>query len=412
MAHDPLESSETSTSDRYHNLPCAPTFVFYDGDCATCHFIVKFLLQRRRHQRFRFVALQALSGTDLQKKIEQYLELDLTSSLIVWKNGELWARAAAVFAIFSELGWPWKGLLLFRLIPLGLLNPLYDMYAKRRYKIAGRARTANICDVLPFAQRALFPARWPEVSLSFPPRPDVFLSAQWRELVLINFEVPDSILKPYLPAHVEVDSWNGQTLVSLVGFSFAGTSVLGMTLPWAADFEEVNLRFYVKRRIEENGLLIERRGVVFIREIVPFSVIAATANLFYGERYSRFRMQHETKTTEQGKELIYRWSDREGVCSISASIKGEPCLLENGSLAAFITEHYYGYAKKGPLAANEYEVEHPPWRVWTDATLKLEGDFGRFYPKAFRPYLTKPHSIFIAEGSPVRVMRAKPLSGE
>ncbi len=403
-------SSEHSNIDRYHKLPCSPTFVFYDGDCATCHFIVKFLLKRRNNQRFRFVALQATAGTDLELKIREYLDLDLTSSLVVWKNGELWGQASAVFAIISELGWAWKGLLLFRLFPLVLLNALYNQYATRRYQIAGRARTPNICDVLSPSQRTLFPNEWPEVSLTFPPRREVFLSAQWRELILLNFEVPSLILQDYLPAGVEVDNWNGQTLVSLVGFSFAGTSILGMSLPWASDFEEVNLRFYVKRTVVENGISTQRRGVVFIREIVPFSSIATTANLFYGERYTRLPMKHETKISGQSKEVSYQWNDKGGVCAIRASFEGDPYPLEKGSLAEFITEHYYGYAKKSSLTSTEYEVEHPPWRVWPDSNIRVEGDYGRFYPEVFRPYLKKPHSMFIAEGSPIRVMRGNNLS--
>ncbi len=395
--------------DRYHQLPCSPTLVFYDGECATCHFIVKFLLRRSRRQRFRFVALQSLAGTDYELAIQKYLQLDLGSSLIVWKNGELWARAAAVFAIFSELGWPWKILLILRLLPIRFSDFIYNLYATRRYQIAGRARDKNICDVLPPEQRALFPASWPGAELIFEPRRDVFLSAQWRHLILVNFEVPATLLQEHLPFGVELDDWNGQTLVSLVGFSFAGTSIQGMTLPWAADFEEVNLRFYVKRKIQENGQWVERRGVVFIREIVPFAIIAATANLFYGERYSSFTMEHESSLDTEAKRVTYRCSDQTENCSIEAKVNGEPQPLVTGSLAEYITEHYYGYAKKGAKASTEYQVEHPRWRVWADASVTLTGDFARFYPAAFRPYLQKPHSMMMAEGSAVRVFQGSVL---
>lgn len=410
MAVEPVPTLDANRKDRYHQLPCSPTLVFYDGECATCHFVVKFLLRRKRRQRFRFIALQHLAGTEYETAIQQHLQLDLTSSLIVWKNGELWARAAAVFAIFSELGWPWKILLLLRLLPLGLCDFLYNLYAARRYQIAGRARDKNICDVLPPAQRILFPATWPDLDLIFPSHSDVFLSAQWRHLILVNYEVPAAILQEHLPFGVEVDSWNNQTLVSLVGFSFAGTSIKGMTLPWAADFEEVNLRFYVKRRVQENGQWVERRGVVFIREIVPFAIIAATANLFYGERYRSLAMNYENRTTADKRLITYRWSDQDGACSMQATLSGEPQPLATGSLAEFITEHYFGYAKKGTKASTEYQVEHPRWRVWTNVSVATEGDFARFYPAAFRPYLQKPHSMMVAEGSAVRVFQGHVLA--
>jgi hypothetical protein len=144
--------------------------------------------------------------------------------------------------------------------------------------------------------------------------------------------------------------------------------------------------------------------VVFVREIVPFAVIAATANLFYGERYRSLSMNHETRIMEESKQVTYHWGDQEGRCSIQATLRGAPQPLADGSLAEFITEHYYGYARKGPQASTEYEVEHPRWRVWTDVQIGISGNFARFYPAAFGPYLLKPHSTMVAEGSSVRVM--------
>src|SRR5262245_20887686 len=108
-----------------------------------------------------------------------------------------------------------------------------------------------------------------------------FLTADWRYLVMINYEVDPEILHPYIPGGTELDQWQGRTFVSVVGFLFLRTRVLGLTIPFHHNFEEVNLRFYVRRRAIEGW----RRGVVFIREIVPRWAIAAVAREFYNENY-------------------------------------------------------------------------------------------------------------------------------
>lgn len=391
---------------RRHQLPYEPALVFFDGACASCHFVVKFLLRRSRRQRFRFLALQELAGSELERTIQSQLGLDLTSSLIVLKNGELHARSAAVLALFSELGFPWLLVLLLRALPRRIADFIYDAYARRRYQLAGRAKEPDICRLLPPAQQALVLRSLPEIASPFPKRDDVFLSAQWRHLVLVNYTVPADVLKPYIPAGVELDTWEGQPLISLVGFSFVGTSVDGITLPLAADFEEVNLRFYVKRRVGPGN---DRRGVVFIREIVPFEVIARTANLLYGERYARAPMEHQLHVSPTEKTVSYRWGSRAGVCRLIAPLVGSPKSLTSGSLAEFITEHYWGYAQKSATESTEYEVEHPRWRVWEETAVKVEGDVARHYPSDIGRFLTSPHSVFVAEGSAMRVMKGRSL---
>src|SRR5579859_1008263 len=113
------------------------------------------------------------------------------------------------------------------------------------------------------------------------PRPEqIFLSAEWRDLLMLNYEVDPACVQQYVPAGTELDSFAGKTYVSLVGFRFCRTKLLGvLPIPFHSEFEEINLRFYVKRR-DINEI---RRGVVFIAEIVPKQAIALTARWFYGE---------------------------------------------------------------------------------------------------------------------------------
>ncbi len=101
-----------------------------------------------------------------------------------------------------------------------------------------------------------------------------FLKAEWRKLVMANYAVDPALLMNYLPNKTELDFWNGTCYVSLVGFMFQNTKVMGIKIPFHVDFEEVNLRFYV--RYKDAGEW--KRGVVFIKEIVPKPMLKIVAN--------------------------------------------------------------------------------------------------------------------------------------
>ena len=85
-----------------------------------------------------------------------------------------------------------------------------------------------------------------------------FLKAEWRKLILANYKVEPELLKPYLPYGTELDLWQDSCYLSLVGFMFVNTKIKGVKIPFHVNFEEVNLRFYVKRY--DNGEW--KRGVV------------------------------------------------------------------------------------------------------------------------------------------------------
>src|SRR6185295_273969 len=108
-----------------------------------------------------------------------------------------------------------------------------------------------------------------------------FLTAEWRHLVMLNYEIDPAILRRFVPRGTELDAWNGKTFVSLVGFLFLNTRVMGLPIPFHENFEEINLRFYVRRKADEGW----RRGVVFIKEIVPRAAIAWVARWLYNENY-------------------------------------------------------------------------------------------------------------------------------
>jgi uncharacterized protein YqjF (DUF2071 family) len=230
----------------------------------------------------------------------------------------------------------------------------------------------------------------------------VFLSAEWRQLVMLNYRIAPEVLGPFLPRGVELDAWEGNCFVSVVGFLFLNTRVRGLPVPFHRHFEEVNLRFYVRGRGPEGW----RRGVVFIKEIVPRRLIAAVARLAYNEKYIALPMRHAL--TESGpanaRRIEFAWRAGGRWNRLAASVAGEPSLPVRGSQEAFITEHYWGYSAQRDGGTKEYRVEHPPWRVWPAQAVQFDCEVAALYGQPFEQWLgAPPASAFVAEGSAVKV---------
>ncbi len=231
----------------------------------------------------------------------------------------------------------------------------------------------------------------------------VFLSAEWRNLVMLNYAVDPGLLNQYVPPGTSLDSFQGKTYISLVGFRFCRTKVLGhVSVPFHTDFDEVNLRFYVCR--QDGGKI--RRGVVFVAEVVPRRVIAATARLVYGENYKYAPMRHRIEIGAASKSAEFQWQVRGHWCGLSARFEGSPTLPQAGTLEQFITEHYWGYSAQPGLGCIEYHVSHVPWQVWKATHASFQGDASVLYGGDLASLLERqPDSAFVADGSPVIVFR-------
>ncbi|MEZ4954453.1 MAG: DUF2071 domain-containing protein [Saprospiraceae bacterium] len=227
-----------------------------------------------------------------------------------------------------------------------------------------------------------------------------FLKAEWKKLILANYAVDEDILKKYLPAKTEIDKWNGTTYVSLVGFMFKNTKVLGLKIPFHVNFEEVNLRFYVKHKHEGEW----KRGVVFIKEIVPRHAITFVANTFYKEHYATLPMRHLWEIKNNNQTIEYAWKLKNKWHSFSVESEINKSIIEPESEAAFITEHYWGYTKINNNTTFEYEVTHPTWDQFKIKNYKIDVDFGSIYGDDFKELNNlNPKSIMLAEGSAITV---------
>lgn len=217
---------------------------------------------------------------------------------------------------------------------------------------------------------------------------------------MANYRIDPEILKPYVPPGTELDSWQGQHYVSLVGFMFKNTKLLGVPIPFHRNFEEVNLRFYVKYKDGEEW----KRGVSFISEIVPKSMLTWVANTVYNEHYSTKPMRHHWQNDGEVMTTRYDWQHEGQWMSLAVNTGVISEEIDPASEAAFITEHYWGYTPDGKGRSYEYEVRHPIWETYPLFSYNVKADFGALYGPDFA-FLdeAKPTSVFLAEGSEISV---------
>ncbi len=223
---------------------------------------------------------------------------------------------------------------------------------------------------------------------------------------MANYVIDPAILSAYLPLRTELDYYNGQCFVSLIGFMFEQTAIRGIRIPFHVNFEEVNLRFYV--RYYDNG--IWKRGAVFIKEIVPKHAITFVANTLYHEKYITLPMKHHYRETENEIELGYHWKYRGNWMKLDAVAEKENALMLPGSKEEFIAEHYWGYSKYNTQTTFEYGVEHEPWLVHKVNAFTVDCDFEKLYGNDFA-FLDKmsPESVFMAKGSPIAILGKRKL---
>jgi uncharacterized protein YqjF (DUF2071 family) len=231
-----------------------------------------------------------------------------------------------------------------------------------------------------------------------------FLAAEWRKLIMANYIIDPSFLKPYLPAKTELDAWQNNYYVSLVGFMFKDVRVKGFRIPYHVDFPEVNLRFYVRYREKDAW----KRGVVFIREIVPRPAITLVANMLFRERYMTLPMKFSWQINEDMLHVNYSWRSAGRWNELEVRCPKTPGKLVEGTMEEFITEHFWGYSFIDKNKTGEYRVDHPRWDVYRINEYSADCDFAGLYGKEFGFLQTeKPVSVFMAEGSPVSVFHKK-----
>lgn len=224
---------------------------------------------------------------------------------------------------------------------------------------------------------------------------------------MLNYEVDPAFLASLAPAGTVLDLYEGRALASVVAFRFLRTRVLGVPVPLHRDFDEVNLRFYVRRELPGGEV---RRAATFVRELVPRRAIAAVARLAYNEPYRAAPMRSAAPAglTERPGRLAYEWRTGGRWQHAAATAVGAPALPAPGSETAFVAEHYWGYTRQRDGGTVEYQVEHPTWRTWAAEDVAFDADVRGLYGAEWEGVLAEaPGSAFVAEGSAVTVYRPR-----
>jgi uncharacterized protein YqjF (DUF2071 family) len=242
-----------------------------------------------------------------------------------------------------------------------------------------------------------------------------FLTAEWRDIVMVTWAAGPAVLQPYVAPGTELDLWDGQPLLSLVAFDFRDTRVLGHRIPFHVRFPEVNLRFYVRRRMPDGTW---RRGVTFVQEMVPRVAIALVARTLYEEPYIARPMRRvavpdaplDTLVAGGSRSLVYEWKRDDEWERVIALVTEPPRAMPANSVETFIAEHYWGYTRRARKPTMEYRVEHPSWLVSAIEDCLIEADLSTLYGKRFaQSFTSSPVSTFVADGSDVRVYRGRAL---
>lgn len=224
------------------------------------------------------------------------------------------------------------------------------------------------------------------------------LTCEWRKLAFANYIVPPEILEKYLPAHTKLDYHNGNCFVSLVGFQFEDVKIAGVKVPFHTHFEEINLRFYVKRFDGTEW----RKGTVFISEIADKAALSTLANAVFHENYQTLPTRQRIKEDKDSLSVRYEleYEDEWQHFQVKSNTLATPVVKD--SEADFLIHRFWGYGIHNEDETNEYKISHPDWPIYSVEEYSIAIDFSRVFGSEFNILSSAtPHSVILAEGSPV-----------
>ena len=226
------------------------------------------------------------------------------------------------------------------------------------------------------------------------------LTCEWRKLAFANYKVPAELVEKHLPAHTRLDYFNGNCLVSLVGFQFKNVEAAGIKVPFHTDFEEINLRFYVKRFDGAKW----RKGTVFISEIADKPVLSTLANTLFRENYTTVPTRQEIEEDEESLKAAYFWQLNGEWQHISVKSNRLAGPVPDDSESKFIMDRPFGYGELNEKETNEYHVSHADWHTYTVEEYSIKVDFAKQFGAEWSMLSSAtPHSVILAEGSTVSV---------
>jgi predicted DCC family thiol-disulfide oxidoreductase YuxK len=118
-----------------------PPIILYDGQCGLCHRAVRWLVKRDRGQ-LRYAPLQGSTAASLRAV---HPSIPMTLSSVVLVDGEhAFLRSKAFLQVARYLTWPWRLGYWMRWIPAAVLDPIYRVVARYRYRWFGHYQECSL----------------------------------------------------------------------------------------------------------------------------------------------------------------------------------------------------------------------------------------------------------------------------
>ncbi len=114
----------------------AGPIILFDAECILCSANAQFVLSHDKRRRFRLASMQGKVGAALYRRFG--IDPADPDTMIVVEGDRMLRDSDAVLTIYAGLGWPWKALAVFRLVPRFIRDPLYLLIARNRYRIFGK----------------------------------------------------------------------------------------------------------------------------------------------------------------------------------------------------------------------------------------------------------------------------------
>ena len=232
------------------------------------------------------------------------------------------------------------------------------------------------------------------------------MTCEWRNLLFVNYQVPAEILEPYLPPHAELDYFNGKCYVSLIGFQFKNVTAAGIPVPFHTDFEEINLRFYVKRHVGDKW----RSGVVFLREIVDRPALSVLANTLFNENYQTAPTTQMVIKGDLDLQAKYSWKHQKTDYSIWVQAENIPTTVAEKSEDEFLIHRLWGYGQQDDETTVEYNINHPRWSIFPIKNYEVSVDFLQFGTPFSILNDKKPQSVLLADGSEIEIIGSSSIT--
>ncbi|TXG34570.1 DUF2071 domain-containing protein [Seonamhaeicola maritimus] len=224
----------------------------------------------------------------------------------------------------------------------------------------------------------------------------IFMTCEWRDLIMSTFEVEKSVLEPYLPKDTAIDLYNGKALISLVAFTFSKVKFFGIKVPFHQHFGQINFRFYAKSKTDGS------RGVVFIKEFAPKHLIALVGNTLYNEPYFFKDIGLKKQIKEDSLKLSYNFRDAAIKAEASYSTKD----LKKNTLKHFVVDRYIAFIKNKKNKTVRYNIYHKPWKTYQLSKSVLDNRLLQLLPTNFKNL--KHLSTYLINGSQVSIQRGVP----